>query len=543
MVTALAILLAWQVVERNTIFDDALISFRYARNLATGDGLVWNRGEAPVEGYTNFLLVAALAPAISVGLAPLWTTRVWSLVAALALALLIGREAARLGASRLSSLLAAAAFLLMSRTAELATVGLETVIFTALFFATFSQGRRLLAELEPRRALACSLLGFLAFLTRPEALMLVGLLGVGLYSRVRQRRQGAAASLLALVVGFGVPLLLYLGWKLAYFGSIVPNAAFVKATSSGWLSERGLASVTEFFRHHRLLVLLAALSPLAMHSAHAARAGDRVGRRIAATCIALWGLFYLRIDTLMDVHGRFLYPVTPLVFFLALPAIVPILERLLDWSAGHRTRAVAAFGILLLLVPLQPLASARTLAEAALGVDRFAARSAAIAKDELAVARALAGYTEIRDVTIAWGNAGVIPWITDAKFLDMVGLNDSFLARNRSLPALVDYFFSRRADLVILPTDGNGDWFGGHSYLGSQLPEWDHDPRWDGYRFIGTLRTARGRDHHYYLRTDSAHARALERLLQADVLGRFADAPPPPLGSDLSNLAAGRFEP
>ena len=37
------------------LFDDAMISMRYARNLAEGYGLVWNPGEAPVEGYTNFL--------------------------------------------------------------------------------------------------------------------------------------------------------------------------------------------------------------------------------------------------------------------------------------------------------------------------------------------------------------------------------------------------------------------------------------------------------------------------------------------------------
>ena len=35
-----------------TLFDDAMISMRYARNLAEGHGLVWNPGER-VEGYSN----------------------------------------------------------------------------------------------------------------------------------------------------------------------------------------------------------------------------------------------------------------------------------------------------------------------------------------------------------------------------------------------------------------------------------------------------------------------------------------------------------
>jgi len=39
-----------------TLFDDAMISMKYAQNFAAGNGLVWNPGEY-VEGYTNFLWV------------------------------------------------------------------------------------------------------------------------------------------------------------------------------------------------------------------------------------------------------------------------------------------------------------------------------------------------------------------------------------------------------------------------------------------------------------------------------------------------------
>lgn len=38
-----------------TLVDDEMISMRYAKHLAEGHGIVWNIGEAPVEGYTNFL--------------------------------------------------------------------------------------------------------------------------------------------------------------------------------------------------------------------------------------------------------------------------------------------------------------------------------------------------------------------------------------------------------------------------------------------------------------------------------------------------------
>lgn len=44
-----------------SLFDDAMISMRYARNLVHGYGLVWNPGGPRVEGYTNPLWVAYMA--------------------------------------------------------------------------------------------------------------------------------------------------------------------------------------------------------------------------------------------------------------------------------------------------------------------------------------------------------------------------------------------------------------------------------------------------------------------------------------------------
>ena len=53
-------LLGWMVALSWWLTDDAFISFRYARNLLDGHGLVFNPGEH-VEGYTNFLWTLELA--------------------------------------------------------------------------------------------------------------------------------------------------------------------------------------------------------------------------------------------------------------------------------------------------------------------------------------------------------------------------------------------------------------------------------------------------------------------------------------------------
>ncbi|MDF1535435.1 MAG: hypothetical protein P1S46_02905 [bacterium] len=70
-VTAFLILLyaamAW---SQRSILDDAFISFRYAANLAQGHGLVWNTGEAPIEGFTNFLWVLIMTVPHLAGIDP-----------------------------------------------------------------------------------------------------------------------------------------------------------------------------------------------------------------------------------------------------------------------------------------------------------------------------------------------------------------------------------------------------------------------------------------------------------------------------------------
>ncbi|MCL2723938.1 MAG: acyltransferase [Polyangiaceae bacterium] len=50
------------------LFEDAMISMRYARHLADGHGFVWNIGEPPIEGFTNLLWVLWMGVAHVLGL-------------------------------------------------------------------------------------------------------------------------------------------------------------------------------------------------------------------------------------------------------------------------------------------------------------------------------------------------------------------------------------------------------------------------------------------------------------------------------------------
>ena len=61
-------ILLWKI--RSFFHDDALISLRYARNLAEHSQLVWNLGEY-AEGYTNLLHILLVTPLIMAGIGPM----------------------------------------------------------------------------------------------------------------------------------------------------------------------------------------------------------------------------------------------------------------------------------------------------------------------------------------------------------------------------------------------------------------------------------------------------------------------------------------
>ena len=226
--------------------DDAFISFRYARNLASGDGLVFNLGER-VEAATSLSWTLLLAAAETIRL-PIEGT---ALVLGVSFALLALREAyllgRRLGASPAACLAAVALVAVHGRFWLVAANGLEGGLFA---FLVVLVARKTVEEADAR--LIGALLGLL-FLTRPESLLLLplvlayqalgapgqdsesvrpsteslrsGLAGVPLASGALRRAIPTAASALAIVGAATV-------WRLGYYGALLPNSVTAKSAFS-----------------------------------------------------------------------------------------------------------------------------------------------------------------------------------------------------------------------------------------------------------------------------------------------------------------------
>ena len=218
----LATALMWPL--RHYLTDDTFIHLQYARNLATGHGLVFNPGER-VYGCTSPLWVALLADGIGLGFNGLRVARALGFLATLwsvALFLQLMRRNLQTPALRAVATVAWAGHAWMLRWS---LSGMETPLAVALVlagFVAFTEGKNWGA-----RPVRTGALWALAALTRPEAALLLGLWAVFLIVDTDSR-----PGLRRLVFGLLPPLAIYGSWLLFarfYFGSVLPQTLMAKA--------------------------------------------------------------------------------------------------------------------------------------------------------------------------------------------------------------------------------------------------------------------------------------------------------------------------
>lgn len=207
-----------------SMVDDAYVSLRYARHLALGNGLVYNAGEPPVEGYTNLLWVLWMAPGTVLPLHPsTWATG-WGLAfGALALVNATGLGAVLCGRGSPWALLPAAILAPLPVFAIAATNGLETALYVALLLGAAW------AALDGRRPAVAGALSGLLYLVRPEGLAAGGALVAFLGARRLLAPGGGRRAALIPFLGFIAVVLPYFLTRAAYFGTLIPNTFAAQA--------------------------------------------------------------------------------------------------------------------------------------------------------------------------------------------------------------------------------------------------------------------------------------------------------------------------
>jgi hypothetical protein len=217
------------------VVDDAYIFFRYAENLALGRGPVYNLGER-VEGFSSPLWVFLLAAGRLLGGDIVVWCKLLSLVSLAALFLGVWRFAReRLGTSRPAALLACAFIALNSYVMSWALWGLETPAYLALMVWTAVLLGRVAEGTASRNARSLAVVASAFTLSRPEAPLLLSVLGLGAALEPLRLRP-IAARVRRLIGPLAIAAAVFAAWLLfrrVYFGRWLPNTYYAKQ-GSGW---------------------------------------------------------------------------------------------------------------------------------------------------------------------------------------------------------------------------------------------------------------------------------------------------------------------
>lgn len=226
-----------------TLIDDAMISMRYARNLSNGYGLVWNIGQPPVEGFTNmgWTLYMALLHTF-----PVSTSKVSLLVMITSAFFLLGIallsfklckiiDPHSITAPLIATTITAFYFPLVFWSLRGMEVGVVT--FLVYFSVLLVMGRSKPMDTKGALLIGCIMLA--AILVRLDALLQITLiLGYILYDQMKRRAPLLSVS--PILFFYLATILAVLLFQYSYFGSVFPNTYYLKVTGVSWLERLGV---------------------------------------------------------------------------------------------------------------------------------------------------------------------------------------------------------------------------------------------------------------------------------------------------------------
>ena len=402
-----------------SLWDDAMISMRYARNLADGRGLTWNGDSERVQGFTNPAPTLVMALLHEMPLAPTEVSGAFQLLMLgllLAILVLVYRLAGLCFGE--DTPVPIAATLLTAVCGPLAVWGLQgsdvppqTLVLLAALVAIAQRDRR--GEHWPRRAFYLLAAGIWI---RPDTTVyLLAVLAAAL-ALAPNRWQCVAHGLAGLAVAWGALVALGL-W---YYGDPLPNTWYLKATGSPqvlvWTN--GLLQLVDLLRATWPVVATCALGGLLWL------------RRerwfwLLVCAIGATVAYHVQVggDWLPEQMSRYLVPLLPLVALL----YAGIAWRAVVWLSARRVPpAVAA-----LVFAVALLAGGATLSPPEPRREWLSASAPTLMRDYnerlYRYGIYLRDHTDA-DTVVALHWAGLTAYFADRPAVDVLGRSDRHIA-------------------------------------------------------------------------------------------------------------------
>ncbi len=416
------------------IADDALISLRYAERFVQGLGLTWTDGER-VEGYSNLLWVLATALLNAGGVDLITAARLLGVLGMAGALLCVARCTSRddwrvcAGGTLAASCLASAGPI-----AVWAIGGLEQALVALLLAIALLEADKFITAPRHARAWRCALPLAALCLTRPDSPVLVTGLLFGLWCGLGWRglMKSLGIGLLA-----AIAVVAQLAFRLSYYGEWVPNSARAKLAFTFDRLVQGVIYVLDAVLHLWPLCVLALLLLV-------------VARREFRRLLPPLGVIVLWTAYVATIGGD---------IFPARRHIVPLLVAVgLIIAIGLR-HAFAHRRSLRLMLPVTVLAMALQISLTGRDPQNFLATTENWEWDGEVIGQLLQRAYHAEQPLLAVDAAGCLAYFSRLPALDMLGINDRFLAshpppdfgHDRAGHELGsgEYVMSRAPDLVL----------------------------------------------------------------------------------------------
>lgn len=438
----------------NFTVDDAFISFRYSEHLVNGFGLVWNIGQPPVEGYTNFLWVILIALTFLLKLNPVLSVKLMGLLSVFGIIILfwfIISEIFKDDKNKLIAFTISIIFLLINPYTAIHTVsGLETMLFTFLLLGMMYSAWMTTVSNDSKFIWLFAISALLLSLTRPEGMLVsLGLIfSIVCISYIKNNNNFSLIHYIPMLILYIIPIVIYNVFRVLYFQELFPLPFLAKMVY-------GSTSPVDFLL---ALIYLTPFLVIILISFYLIIKENETTGNLHRTCfkyfLLILSLTFLLVNIVyvstpdMNFSQRYFYPSFVLVYG-AFGVAVSILLTEIEKTKVNLKLSKKNIRVVILLVVIFILVFTNIYGIRDLEIQHDYGVS--FDKSTVPLAKALGPFAD-DNYTVAFADSGAMAYYSGWNFLDLVGLNDKFIAYNG---VTYQYLEQKDPELVIC-TSVNG---------------------------------------------------------------------------------------
>ena len=449
------------------IIDDAYIYFRYAFNLANGNGYVYNLGQN-VEAVTSVTWTFLLTITAFFSVPPEISSRIFGYLCGVAIIILLWNELRVKNISPIIMFFVLLLFVTNRNYYASIMLGLETGLYSLLLLLFYLASKKSAKSIKHQ--FIFSAIGLLLFLTRPESAIIFLMIFLGLIIINFDDSEPPTIALTILIVG--VALISFLRYSV--FGLYLPNSVLSKSLVFESLSNLGILLTRTFYGSFYIAVWL--LSSLFLTIPAFLNIRDFLVEKSFSTFIAAAMILTGILVALFNSgdwmpFSRLLTPYFPIITILSAIAIDRFVREN-RWFSKVKTNIIATSVALLLgAISLWMV----------LPITYFSYEPWAEGKCYEDAGSLLKPYLNETNL-IAPEAIGAIGFkLKKIRILDFFGLTEPYIAKNGTIPRAAfnmgkhnyEYTMALQPDLFFF-----------HSNLGNHIPylnKWEYSSKYTTY--------------------------------------------------------------